>query len=158
MYVHSWRLTERDHAHHTTPQHTQGVHTHAWGLKYLVFAGFLVGMFFVDNSAWRARGCVCVCPDVPVGFGSIHPPLSHSITSSLQTTPTPTEVFNGYVHLARVASLVYLVAQVVTLINFSCACASATATGTDKRLVSALVRGWGLWQAGVRAHRCRLVF
>jgi hypothetical protein len=29
-------------------------------------------------------------------------------------------VFNGYVHLARIASLVYLVAQVVTLINFSC--------------------------------------
>ena len=29
-------------------------------------------------------------------------------------------MFNGYVHLARVASLVYLVVQVVTLINFSC--------------------------------------
>ncbi|TFJ86617.1 hypothetical protein NSK_002271 [Nannochloropsis salina CCMP1776] len=55
-----------------------GVHTHAWGLKYLVFLGFLIGMFFVDNK-----------------------------------------VFAGYVHLARVASLVYLVAQVVTLINFS---------------------------------------
>lgn len=55
-----------------------GVHTHAWGLKYLVYLGFLIGMFFVDNK-----------------------------------------VFDGYVHLARVASLVYLVAQVVTLINFS---------------------------------------
>lgn len=32
--------------------HTQGVHTHAWGLKYLVFVGFLIGMFFVDNSAY----------------------------------------------------------------------------------------------------------
>ena len=55
-----------------------GVHTHAWGLKYLVYLGFLIGMFFVDNK-----------------------------------------VFNGYVHLARIASLLYLVAQVVTLINFS---------------------------------------
>ena len=40
--------------HPLTSWHGQGVHTHAWGLKYLVFAGFLVGMFFVDNSA-----CVC---------------------------------------------------------------------------------------------------
>lgn len=55
-----------------------GVHTHAWGLKYLVYLGFLIGMFFVDNK-----------------------------------------IFDGYVHLARIASLLYLVAQVVTLINFS---------------------------------------
>jgi hypothetical protein len=29
-------------------------------------------------------------------------------------------VFNGYVHLAQAASVLYLVAQVVTLVNFFC--------------------------------------
>lgn len=116
------------------------MHTHAWGLKYLVFAGFLVGMFFVDNSAFcsnmgasrwgggeneEGSEGLLSSPPPPPPLKPNHTPRHHDTTTRRpppfikQTTTT--EVFNGYVHLARIASLLYLVAQVVTLINFSCA-------------------------------------